>query len=167
MNLAGFYDESISNGIGWRAVVFVSGCPHHCINCHNPDAQDYNYGTPFNATEIIEKITNNSILNGVTITGGEPLSPENMLEVLDFIKLLKQTTPNLNIWCYTGYTYENLLGRNDTITNEILENIDVLIDGPFIEEEKNPTLKFRGSENQRIIDVRKTLTNNSIVLVDV
>ena len=162
MNLAGFYDESISNGLGWRAVVFVSGCPHHCHNCHNLEAQDFNYGTPFHSEEILNKIKENSILKGVTISGGEPLCPENQGEVLKFIKEVKETNPKLNICCYSGYTYEQLKERNNPITEECLENIDVLVDGRFIEEKKNPSLKFRGSENQRIIDLSKTRANHHI-----
>lgn len=101
MKLAGFYDESISNGIGWRAVVFVSGCPHHCKGCHNEQAQDFNYGEEFDKNKILKKIENNSILKGITISGGEPLCKENIKEVLDFIKSAKEIKPEFNIWCYT------------------------------------------------------------------
>ena len=155
MNLAGFYDESISNGLGWRAVVFVSGCPHHCAGCHNKIAQDFNYGTKFKKEELIAKIKENSILKGVTISGGEPLCKENITEVLDFIKTIKQERPNFNIWCYTGYTIEELIARNEETINECIKQIDVLVDGKFVEAKKDPTLKFRGSSNQRIIDVNK------------
>lgn len=165
MKMAGFYDESISNGIGWRAVLFVSGCPHNCPGCHNKIAQDYNYGTEFNKEEIINKICENSILKGITISGGEPLCKENIPEVLDFIKSVKQVKPNFNVWCYSGYTLEQLEERNDEITKETLNEIDVLVDGRFMMEKKNPTLKFRGSENQRILDVQKCLQENKIVQV--
>lgn len=163
MNMAGFYDESISNGLGWRAVLFVSGCPHHCPGCHNKIAQDYNYGEKFNKEEIINRIMDNSILKGVTISGGEPLCRENISEVLDFIKEIKQKRPNFNIWCYTGYTLEQLEERNDKITDECLKEIDVLVDGRFVEERKDPTLKFRGSSNQRIIDIHETLKTKEVV----
>ena len=163
MNIAGFYDESISNGLGWRAVLFVSGCPHHCPGCHNKIAQDYNYGEKFNKEEIINRIMDNSILKGVTISGGEPLCRENISEVLDFIKEIKQKRPNFNIWCYTGYTIEQLEERNDKITDECLKEIDVLVDGRFVEERKDPTLKFRGSSNQRIIDIHETLKTKEVV----
>lgn len=155
MNLAGFYDESISNGLGWRAVIFVSGCPHHCAGCHNKMAQDFNYGSEFKKEEIIERIKENSILKGITISGGEPLCKENVAYVLDFIKTVKKEKPNFNIWCYTGYTMEELINRNEENLNECLKEIDVLVDGKFIEAKKDPTLKFRGSSNQRIIDVNK------------
>ena len=163
MNMAGFYDESISNGLGWRVVLFVSGCPHHCPGCHNLAAQDFNYGQAFNKQEIINRICENSILKGVTISGGEPLCPENIPEVLDFIKDLKKVRPNFNIWCYSGYTLEELESRTDEVTKETLKNIDVLVDGQFKQDLKNPTLKFRGSENQRILDVQKCIKEQKII----
>lgn len=167
MNMAGFYDESISNGLGWRAVLFVSGCPHNCPGCHNKAAQDYKYGEKFNKKEIIERIKVNSILKGVTISGGEPLCPQNIAEVLDFIKEVKKEKPNFNVWCYTGYTIEQLENRHDSVTDECLSQINVLVDGRFIEQKKNPTLKFRGSENQRIIDVANTLKENKVVTMKI
>lgn len=167
MNMAGFYDESISNGLGWRAVLFVSGCPHNCPGCHNKAAQDYKYGEKFNKKEIIERIKVNSILKGVTISGGEPLCPQNIAEVLDFIKEVKKEKPNFNVWCYTGYTIEQLENRNDSVTDECLKQINVLVDGRFVEQKKNPTLKFRGSENQRIIDVANTLKENKVVTMKI
>lgn len=163
MNMAGFYDESISNGLGWRAVLFVSGCPHHCPGCHNKIAQDYNYGKKFDKEAIINKIMDNSILKGITISGGEPLCKENMPEVLDFIKEVKQKRPNFNVWCYTGYTLEQLEDRKDEITDECLNEIDVLVDGRFVEARKEPNLKFRGSSNQRIIDIHKSLADHEVV----
>jgi len=159
VNIAGFYEESISNGEGWRAVLFVSGCPHHCPGCHNEVAQDFSYGEPFNKEEIIAKIKDNFILQGVTVSGGEPLCPENIAEVTDFIKDVKAL--NLDIWCYSGYTFEELIKREDA--KEALKNIDVLVDGRFIESKKIPNLKFRGSENQRIIDVKKSLCEQKII----
>ncbi len=163
MKMAGFYDESISNGLGWRAVLFVSGCPHHCPGCHNQVAQDYNYGQEFNKQEIIDRICENSILKGITISGGEPLCEQNIAEVVDFINDVKKVRPNFNVWCYTGYTLEQLEERHDEITDKALNSIDVLVDGRFVESQKNPTLKFRGSENQRILDVHKCLREQKIV----
>ena len=165
MNMAGFYDESISNGTGWRAVLFVSGCPHGCPGCHNKAAQNYNYGEKFNKEEIINRIKDNSILKGITISGGEPLCKENMPEVLDFIKTVRKEKPNFNVWCYTGYTMEELVNRNDEITNNCLKEIDVLVDGEFVEAKKDPNLKFRGSSNQRILDVQKCIQEHSIIPV--
>lgn len=163
MNMAGFYDESISNGLGWRAVLFVSGCPHKCPGCHNKIAQDYNYGQKFNKEEIINRIMDNSILKGITISGGEPLCKENIPEVLDFIKEVKQKRPEFNVWCYTGYTLEQLEDREDELTNKCLNEIDVLVDGRFVEARKDPNLKFRGSSNQRIIDIHQSLSNHQVV----
>jgi len=163
MNMAGFYDESISNGLGWRAVLFVSGCPHNCPGCHNKVAQDYNYGKKFNKQEIIDRIMENSILKGITISGGEPLCKENIPEVLDFIKEVKAKRPNFNVWCYTGYTLEQLKERNDETTNNCLNEIDVLVDGRFVEAKKDPTLRFRGSANQRIIDIHKSIAEKHVV----
>ena len=166
MNMAGFYDESISNGVGWRAVLFVSGCPHNCPGCHNKVAQDYNYGEKFDKEKIINRICENSILKGITISGGEPLCKENIPEVLDFIKDVKKVRPNFNVWCYTGYTLEQLEDRNDSVTDETLKNIDVLVDGRFIEKKKKHTLKFIGSANQRILDLQESLRERQPVLVN-
>ena len=167
MKIAGFYDESISNGLGWRAVLFVSGCPHNCPGCHNKSAQDFNYGEDFNEENIINRIKENSILSGVTISGGEPLCPENISCVNKFIERVNKEKPEFNIWCYTGYTLEELKNRNDNITNKTLNNIDVLVDGRFIESRKNPELKFRGSDNQRILDIKKCLNENKIINLEI
>ena len=163
MKVAGFYDESISNGLGWRAVLFVSGCPHNCPGCHNKEAQDFNYGTEFNKEEILNRIKDNSILKGITISGGEPLCKQNIKEVCEFIKDVKKIKPDFNIWCYSGYTFEELLERNDKDTNECLNEIDVLVDGEFQQDKKDPTLKFRGSSNQRILDVKNTLKTHQFI----
>lgn len=163
MKVAGFYDESISNGLGWRAVLFVSGCPHHCPGCHNKIAQDYNYGEEFDEAKILKRIKENSILNGITISGGEPLCKENIETVNKFIKDVKKVRPEFDVWCYSGYTLEQLKSRNDEITNDTLENIDVLVDGRFVQERKNSEIKFRGSDNQRLLDLKNCLKENKIV----
>lgn len=163
MKMAGFYDESISNGLGWRAVLFVSGCPHHCPGCHNKEAQDFHYGTEFNKQEIVKRIEENSILKGITISGGEPLCQENIAEVVDFIKEVKKVKPNFNVWCYTGYTLEELMQRVDEPTKQALQEIDVLVDGEFKERQKDPNLKFRGSSNQRIIDLKTTQKVHKVI----
>ena len=160
MKIAGFYDESISNGLGWRAVLFVSGCPHHCPGCHNKEAQDFNYGEEFNEEEILKRIKENSILNGITISGGEPLCKENVPGVL---KDVKEIRPEFNVWCYSGYTLDQLIDRNDEETNKCLNEIDVLVDGRFVEEKKDPTLKFRGSSNQRILDLKPSLQTHKFI----
>ena len=163
MKIAGFYDESISNGLGWRAVLFVSGCPHHCPGCHNKEAQDFNYGEEFNEEEILKRIKENSILNGITISAGEPLCKENIPGVLKFIKDVKEIRPEFNVWCYSGYTLDQLIDRNDEETNECLNQIDVLVDGRFVEAKKDPTLKFRGSSNQRILDLKPSLQTHKFI----
>lgn len=163
MKMAGFYDESISNGEGWRAVLFVSGCPHHCPGCHNKEAQDFNYGEEFNEQEILEKIKENSILKGITISGGEPLCKENINTVHKFIQDVKAIRPNFNVWCYSGYTLDELLARKDSDTNNCLKDIDVLVDGEFKLDKKDPTLKFRGSSNQRILDVKNSLKTHQFI----
>lgn len=165
MNMAGFYDESISNGLGWRAVMFCSGCPHHCPECQNPEAQNYKYGEPFNEDATIERMKENSILKGITLSGGEPLCPENIKDELHFVKRVKEEFPKFNVWCYSGYTYEELKNRNDETTNEMLKNIDVLIDGRFIQSKKDPELMFRGSSNQRVLNIPMCLKENKIVEV--
>ena len=163
MKIAGFYDESISNGLGWRAVLFVSGCPHHCPGCHNKEAQDFNYGEEFNEEEILKRIKENSILNGITISGGEPLCKENIPGVLKFIKDVKEIRQEFNVWCYSGYTLDQLIDRNDEETNKCLSEIDVLVDGRFVEAKKDPTLKFRGSSNQRILDLKPSLQTHKFI----
>ena len=163
MKIAGFYDESISNGLGWRAVLFVSGCPHHCPGCHNKEAQDFNYGEEFNEEEILKRIKENSILNGITISGGEPLCKENIPGVLKFIKDVKEIRPEFNVWCYSGYTLDQLIDRNDEETNKCLNEIDVLVDGRYVKEKKDPTLKFRGSSNQRILDLKPSLQTHKFI----
>ena len=167
MKMAGFYDESISNGLGWRAVLFVSGCPHNCPGCHNKIAQDYNYGEEFDEQKIIARIKENSILNGITISGGEPLCKENIATVNKFIENVKKERPELDIWCYSGYTFEQLQERNDEVTNETLKKIDVLVDGRFVESRKNPEIKFRGSDNQRLLQVQECLKQQKIVELNI
>ena len=167
MKMAGFYDESISNGLGWRAVLFVSGCPHNCPGCHNKIAQDYNYGEEFDDKKILARIKENSILNGITISGGEPLCKENIATVNKFIEDVKKERPELDVWCYSGYTLEQLQERNDEVTNETLKKIDVLVDGRFVEARKNPEIKFRGSDNQRLLQVQECLKQHRIVELNI
>ncbi len=167
MKMAGFYDESISNGLGWRAVLFVSGCPHNCPGCHNKIAQDYNYGEEFDEQKIIARIKDNSILNGITISGGEPLCKENIATVNKFIEDVKKERPELDVWCYSGYTLEQLQERNDEVTNDTLKKIDVLVDGRFVEARKNSEIKFRGSDNQRLLKVQECLKQHKIVELNI
>ena len=159
MNLAGFYEESISNGIGWRAVIFVSGCPHNCEGCQNREAQDPNYGEEFTVNkqlEIFEQIRNNTkyrngIVTGVTLSGGEPFCSAQ--ELFPLVKGLRAL--GLNIWAYSGYTIEELESLDIKGAKELLSLVDVLVDGRFVKRLNRPDLVFRGSSNQRIIDLKK------------
>lgn len=149
--------NDIANGEGVRTSLFVSGCNLKCPGCFNKIAQDFNYGNEFTKEiqeQIIESV-NKSYISGLTILGGEPFDVNNQKEIYEFIKYFKYKS-NKTIWMYSGYYYKDLLeGKNSSFyTKEILKNIDVLVDGPFIEELKDPMLKFRGSSNQNIIKFR-------------
>lgn len=150
----------IANGTGVRTTLFVSGCRNHCKGCFQPETWNFQYGQPFTeqtAEEIINACKPDYIA-GLTLLGGEPFEEENQPCLATFTTLLKQSYPNKTIWAFTGYRLEDLLqgGRKHTAsTDELLSNLDVLVDGPFMEEKKNLTLKFRGSENQRLIDMKE------------
>ena len=171
MNVAEIKTNDIANGEGVRTSLFVSGCRHCCPDCFNAMAWDFSYGKPF--TEETEKEILDSIkpmwIAGLSILGGEPFEPENQKTLLKFIKKFKAQYPNKTIWCYSGFTFEEITGRKPSraytdISAELLKTIDILVDGRFEKEQKNITLKFRGSENQRVIDVQKTLKQNEIIL---
>lgn len=170
MNYAEIKKLDIANGLGVRVSLFVSGCTHHCKNCFNAIAWDFHYGQPFTPEveqELIEALKH-PMVAGLTLLGGEPLEPQNQYGLFPFLKRVKQELPEKNIWCYTGYTLEAdlLTGRAHTdITDELLSMIDVLVDGRFIEELKDITLKFRGSSNQRLIDLKRTLLDQSLHLL--
>lgn len=167
MNIAGFYPESIANGDGYRAVLFVSGCPHACPGCHNSETQDPKYGELFTKekrAEIVEQVVNNSILKGITLTGGEPFWPPNVPFVLDFTKEILARRPDFNVWAYSGYKFSQLKNRDDSASIELLNLVDVLVDGKFIQSKYDPQLRFRGSSNQKIIQVKPSLAQNKIVL---
>lgn len=162
--------SDIANGPGVRVSLFVSGCTHHCKGCFNEETWNFKYGEPFTekTEEKILDLLKPSYISGLTVLGGEPMEYVNQKDLLPFLKKVKETYPDKTIWCYTGYVYErDLLGRmvpKWKITKDILELIDVLVDGPFIEEQKDITLLFRGSANQRLIDVPKSLATGEVVL---
>lgn len=160
-----YYD--ISNGDGVRTSLFVSGCNHHCKGCFNEIAWDFNYGKEFSYNTLKEIL--NSLkpdyIAGLSILGGEPLDYKNINVVSTVVGVVRKSFPNKSIWVYTGYTYEDLLERNNLFTSLILNDIDVLVDGKFIEELKDISLKFRGSSNQRIIDMNKTRELGEITLL--
>lgn len=167
MNYAAIKFTDIANGPGVRVSLFVSGCTRHCPGCFNEEAQDFSYGTPFTDVElnkIIEKMEPDHI-RGLSILGGEPFEPANQDEVFVMVNVAKKVYPEKSIWVYTGFTFEELLERNEEKwTGWILERIDYLVDGPFIESLKNPNLRFRGSSNQRIIDVQKSIREKKVIL---
>ena len=164
----------VANGPGVRVSLFVSGCNHHCKNCFNREAWDFNYGNDFTEKEenqIIEDLKPEHI-SGLSLLGGEPLERQNQEGLLPLVKKVKATYPNKKIWCYTGFTFDKqILGEmvekeNRETTKELLSNIDYIVDGRFVEELKDPKLRFRGSSNQRIIDVKKSLQQKEVVFWD-
>lgn len=172
MKYANIKSYDIANGIGLRVSLFVSGCTHHCKGCFNEVAWDFNYGKEFNEeveNQIIEMMKP-SCIRGLTLLGGEPFEVSNQRALLPFIKKLKSIYPNKDIWAYSGYLFEQeLLNPSKArceVTDELLSYIDVLVDGRFILELKDIALKFRGSENQRIIDVKKSLKEKKVILVE-
>ena len=171
MNYGEIKKTDIANGLGVRVSLFVSGCTHHCKNCFNPQTWDFNSGSPFDnevQNKIIEYLSPSHI-TGLTVLGGEPMEIPNQTALLPFIKKVKEIYPQKNIWFYSGYVFDTeiLHGRaHCEVTDELLSLIDVLVDGRFVEEEKNITLKFRGSANQRIIDVKRSLEQGETVIID-
>jgi anaerobic ribonucleoside-triphosphate reductase activating protein len=172
MNYATIKWTDIANGEGVRVSLFVSGCTHRCKNCFNQIAWDFNYGEVFdeNIQNQILKELGSGYISGLSLLGGEPLEPQNQLALYPFIKKVKEQHPEKSIWCYTGFVFDEKTGvlkethKNTQVTKDLIALFDVLVDGPFIEEQKNIRLKFRGSENQRIIDVQKTLAAGDCVL---
>lgn len=171
MNYAEIKYCDIANGSGVRTSLFVSGCTHRCKGCFNEIAWDFKYGKPFTdevCQEIYESCEPDYVM-GLSLLGGEPFEPENQMGLIGFIEEFKKRFPNKTIWCYSGYTYEELCGtiksrcRTD-ITDKMLSYIDILVDGKFDESKKNITLRFCGSTNQRVIDLNRTRKEGKIVL---
>ena len=162
----------IANGEGVRISLFVSGCTHHCKNCFNQVAWDFSYGAKFD-DKVKEKIFSqmeSSFIAGLSLLGGEPLEPQNQETLYPFVKEFKARFPQKTVWCYTGCVLDEKTGalvekdKNTEYTKELISLFDVLVDGPFVEELKDIRLKFRGSSNQRVIDVKKTLEKGECVL---
>ncbi len=172
MNYATIKWTDIANGEGVRISLFVSGCTHRCKNCFNEIAWDFAYGKPFDeeTQSLILKELSSGYIAGLSLLGGEPLEPQNQEALYPFIKKVKEAYPQKTIWCYTGFTFDEKSKRlkeahkNTAITKELIEMFDVLVDGAYIEELKDIRLKFRGSSNQRVIDVQKTLEKQECVL---
>jgi anaerobic ribonucleoside-triphosphate reductase activating protein len=165
MNYANIKPYDIADGPGVRVSLFVSGCTHHCEGCFNSEAWDFSFGRPYNKDtedEIMNYLAR-PFIQGITFLGGEPMEPENQGDVLNLIKRVRKDLPSRDIWLYSGYTLETdmLSGKLSEYksTYEILSNIDVLVDGEFILEKKDISLVFRGSSNQRVIDMKKTLAD--------
>ena len=156
VRIAGLVQESFVDGEGIRFAIFFQGCRRNCFNCHNPATHALDGGKIFDTEEIISAIKKNPLLIGITLTGGEPLL--QIPAALELAKAAKNL--GLNVWTYTGYRFENIPAE----ANELLQNIDVLVDGEYIDDLRDLELNFRGSKNQRVIDVKKTLTEGKIIL---
>ena len=172
MYYADIKKADVANGLGVRVSVFVSGCTHHCKNYFNEEAWDFHYGNEFTQKEIdkVIELMDHSYVAGLSLLGGEPFEHINQQGLLPLVKIVKEKFPDKNIWCYSGYTFENdiidRMCKEWKETPEFLSYIDVLVDGKFEEDKKDLSLRFRGSSNQRIIDVKKSLKENKTVLFD-
>lgn len=161
MNYGTIKEYDIADGPGVRVSLFVSGCRHHCKGCFNEETWNFNYGEPFTdeVKDRILKLLEPVYIQGFSLLGGEPFEPENQVVLVNFLREIKETYPKKDIWCYSGYLFDVDLaegGRVYTeVTDEMLSYIDVLVDGEFVEELKDITLKFRGSSNQRILELAK------------
>ncbi len=169
MNYADIKKIDVANGEGVRVSVFVSGCNHHCKGCFNQCAWDFNYGKKFTEKEeqqIIDYM-NHDYISGLSLLGGEPLEPKNQEGLLPLVKKVKEKFPDKNIWCYTGFDFEKdvvgKMAKNNETTRELLKYIDIIVDGKFEEDKKDLKLQFRGSSNQKIVDVKKSLQTGQIV----
>ncbi len=161
----------IANGEGVRVSLFVSGCRHHCKGCFNEIAWNFKYGKEFTEETVNEimKELDHDYVEGLSLLGGEPLEPENQTALADLVEKVKEKYPNKNIWCYTGFDFEKDIVpecEKSNVTKKLISNIDVVVDGKFDETKMDRKLKFRGSSNQRIIDVPETLKNRHIKLIN-
>lgn len=174
MNYSGISECDVLNGTGFRVVLFVSGCSHKCYNCQNPKTWDKNFGYPFTekTKQYIFNCLDKDYIDGITITGGDPLYDNNLDEVLYLINEIRISFPEKSIWLYTGYTWEDLINvncpfdsewENRIIREDIIELCDVLVDGEYIDEERDLSKKWAGSKNQRVINVRESIKNNKII----
>ena len=170
MNYASIKDCDIANGPGVRVSLFVSGCTHHCKGCFNKEAWDFDYGMPFTQQTIdqILEMLKPGYIKGLTLLGGEPFEPQNQGPIVDLLRQIKKQYPQKSIWAFSGYLFDRdiLSGKlgDWEITKEYLSYLDVLVDGPFVEAKKNLSLRFRGSENQRLIDVPESLRRGEVIL---
>ncbi|MBR5288211.1 MAG: anaerobic ribonucleoside-triphosphate reductase activating protein [Clostridia bacterium] len=162
IRIAGIEPESIVDGPGYRFAVFVQGCPHGCAECHNPETHDFEGGTLVDTDEIIDHLGRNPLVRGLTLSGGEPMLKAQALAVIAQAAKAR----GLNVWCYTGYTLEELDETNDEAQQRLLALVDVLVDGPYVAAQRSLALPFCGSTNQRLIDMKKTRESGSVVLYE-
>ena len=170
MNYGTIKNCDIANGVGVRVSLFVSGCTHHCKECFQPETWDFAYGQPYTqeTEDELLRLLAPSYIDGLSLLGGEPMEPQNQRELVKLLRRVRRELPEKNVWCYSGYTLEtDLLGPSRArceVTDELLSMVDVLVDGRYVDELRNLSLRFRGSENQRIIDMNKTRAAGEIVL---
>lgn len=169
MNYASIKNCDVANGQGVRISLFVSGCTHHCKNCFNAEAWDFNYGNPFTPEieEQILELLSPSYIAGLTLLGGEPMEPCNQKVLLPFIQKVKERFPEKTIWCYSGYLFDqqilNEMTKKYDFTLPLISLFDVMVDGKYVDELHDLKLQFRGSSNQRIIDVQQSLKENKVI----
>lgn len=162
LRIAGVIDESIVDGPGIRFVIFTQGCPHHCPGCHNPQTHDFAGGTTVGTASLLDQILDDPLLSGVTFSGGEPFCQAGAL--LPLARALREQ--GKHVMAYSGYTWDELLHAENPDMRALLKQCDILVDGPFIEEQRDLTLQFRGSRNQRLIDVPASLRLQRVVETD-
>ncbi|NBH13510.1 anaerobic ribonucleoside-triphosphate reductase activating protein [Lachnospiraceae bacterium] len=173
MNYGEIKKTDVANGPGVRVSLFVSGCSHHCRGCFNSETWDFSYGQEFTpeTEEALLKLLRPGHIAGLTLLGGEPFEPSNQRALLPFLKKVRESYPQKTIWCYTGYLLDQELWKESRarceVTDELLSVIDVLVDGEFKQEQRNISLRFRGSENQRLIDVQKSIKHGKICFADI
>ena len=169
MHYTDIYKTDTTNGVGVRVVLWTSGCSHHCKDCHNPQTWSPTNGKPYTEETTKEILTalNKSFIDGITLSGGDPLFSGNLQEINELVKTIRKELPNKTIWIYSGFTWEEIHSSNEPdmiLRKEIVENCDIFVDGRFELTKKNIRLKYCGSENQKVIDVKETLKNNKIIL---
>lgn len=171
MNYCEIKNCDIANGEGVRVTLFVSGCTNRCKNCFQPQTWDFDYGQPFTSQteEILFSMLSEGYIRGLTLLGGEPMEPRNQRTLVSFLRRVRERFPEKNIWCFTGFTYEELLTEGSyprcEVTDEMLSMTDVLVDGRYVEELRDISLRFRGSSNQRLIDLAATRKNGTLTLL--
>lgn len=164
MRIAGTVNDSIVDGPGLRYTVFFQGCGHHCKGCHNPQTWKPYGGKEVTLADIATEICANPLLSGITLSGGDPLYESNVYDALSLAHLIKTAKPKMDVWCYTGYTFDEIVSNKDSLRYRLLKYVDVLVDGPYVEAKRDLTLLFRGSSNQRLIDVQASLKTGKIIL---